>query len=51
VKATRLDRHACRPNAVWSELMRGDVIFVEPALPADRPRIGDTTTVRRVESR
>jgi ribosomal protein RSM22 (predicted rRNA methylase) len=50
-KVTRLDRDASGANAAWKELMRGDVVMIEPDLSADRPRISSETTVRLVESR
>ena len=51
VKATRLDRDATETNAAWAELMRGQVVVVEPALALLRPRVSNTATVFLVESR
>lgn len=48
VRATRLDRHATELNAPWGEIKRGDVIVVDPAPTAERPRIGDGVRVRRL---
>lgn len=51
VKATRLDRDASQTNAAWEELMRGELVVVEPPLTLLRPRVRDTATVFLVESR
>jgi SAM-dependent methyltransferase len=48
VRATRLDRDACDRNAGWAELMRGDVLVVDPPLMLERPRIGIASSVIRL---
>jgi hypothetical protein len=48
VKTMRLDRDACAGNAVWEELMRGDVIAVDPS-PAPQGRIDAKTTILRLD--
>jgi hypothetical protein len=50
IRATRLDRDKRPPNADWGELMRGDVIAVEPALQVRGARIGSATKVKRVDA-
>jgi ribosomal protein RSM22 (predicted rRNA methylase) len=49
LKTMRLDRDASRLNASWEELMRGDVVAVEPAPTRERPRLDRATTIVRLD--
>ena len=39
VRARRLDRERTESNAAWDELLRGEVISIEPPFPTDVPRL------------
>ena len=51
VKAMRLDRSASDANAAWADLMRGDVLVVDPALRVSNCRIdADSEVIRLADS-
>jgi hypothetical protein len=45
VRATRLDRDSRIENSAWSEVGRGDLLVVDPALELERPRVEASTVV------
>ncbi|HXX66447.1 MAG TPA: small ribosomal subunit Rsm22 family protein [Polyangiaceae bacterium] len=49
-RVARLDRDRTAANEDWGGLGRGDVLEVDPAPALERPRIGRTTEVRRIET-
>ncbi|HEY3817614.1 MAG TPA: small ribosomal subunit Rsm22 family protein [Polyangiaceae bacterium] len=48
-RTMRLDRDRSPKSAAWDALARGDVLVIDPAPDLDRPRIGSSSTVARLE--
>ena len=47
VRAVRLDRSATEKNTVWADLVRGDVVAVDPPFTVERPRVEPAARVMR----